>query len=62
MFLATFLCISLVDIVERHIDGPGAPLDLADDVDHFVGVDPRLLLAPHGGRLKGFFEIIRITY
>ena len=60
-FCFNWVCSSLVDIVERHVDGPGAPLDLADDVDHLVGVDPRLLLAPHGGGLKGQFEIFRIA-
>ena len=46
------MSVSLVNIVERHVDCPRTPLDLADDVDHLVRVDPRLLGPhPHGGRL-----------
>ena len=46
------MSVSLVNIVERHVDRPRPPLDLADDVDHLVRVDPRLLGPhPHGGGL-----------
>ena len=52
------MSVSLVNIVERHVDRPRPPLDLADDVDHLVRVDPRFLgPRPHGGGLLHLLEV-----